>query len=209
MPDLMTKLQAARNGNGSLPPGVSLTKGQKMVDVNQSLGNKAIANQQSTTRVLYDTLPLNGLTFLQFFITASNRAFPDTNLNQNKLQAGESFVCERIYFAGLVKSATDTSNIIEALSVLNTHFYFGQWSLAFDTITVIKPLPLNSQLPAFNHYGKHQTNESNRLDAQVVIGTDINFAVNLQLDTYTAIANAFCRCGLEGFGTLFSPKVQF
>jgi len=203
IPNLLQRIKA----NGTF--GKSLTPGQKIVAVNQNFGNPSIRNAQSTSRVMYDTLALDASTLLPFFAACASRTFPLTNMPQNKLQVQESFTVERIYFCALVTSATDTSNIIEALSVLNTHLYFGEWSLFFDTIQVIKPYPLSSQLPAFNHYGKHATNESNRLDTNQVIPPEILFQVNLRLPTYTAIANSNCRCVLEGFGTLFSPKGQF
>lgn len=203
--EILQRISAAQKAIGQ-----KFTPGQKAIQVNKQFGNNSISGQQATSRVLYDTLPLNNQTTLRFFTGCNSRSFPDTNLPAgNKLQAGETFVCQRIYFCGLVKSATDTSNIIEALSVLNTHFYFGEWTMNFDTMTVIKPYPLSSQLPPFNHFGKHTTNESNRLDAEQVIPTDILFEVPLRLDTYTAIANANCRCVLEGFGTVLAPGGQF
>ena len=44
-----------------------VTPQQKMVAVNKKFGNTNIKNQQGTTRVIYDSLPLDGRTNFRFF----------------------------------------------------------------------------------------------------------------------------------------------
>jgi hypothetical protein len=45
----------------------NITPQQKIVGVNNKFGNTNIKNQQGTTRVLYDSLPLDGRTNFRFF----------------------------------------------------------------------------------------------------------------------------------------------
>ena len=50
---------------GIIQAGV--TPQQKMVAVNNKFGNNNIASQQGTTRVLFDSIPLDGRTTFRFF----------------------------------------------------------------------------------------------------------------------------------------------
>ena len=78
----------------------NLTPQQKAVAVNNRFGNTNIKGQQGTTRVIYDSLPLDGATELRFFENASSRQYPFTNITSegNRLTVGETFVIQKIYF---------------------------------------------------------------------------------------------------------------
>lgn len=74
---------------------------EKIIGVNDKLGNTGIKKQQGTTRIMYDSLPLvvsNGAFTLNFFENVNTRQFPLTNLLENKLQVGETIVLEDYYF---------------------------------------------------------------------------------------------------------------
>ena len=58
----------------------NFTPQNKIVGVNNKFGNTNIKNQQGTTRVLFDTLPLDGSTELRFFENAASRQYPFTNI---------------------------------------------------------------------------------------------------------------------------------
>lgn len=202
--------------------GRKLTGAQKMSAINKLMGNKNISKQQGTSRVLYDTLPLIGgtLPVIVFFSTVSTRQFPMANINQNKLQVGESLAVQRVFFSIVNTLTADATNatvtVVEPISTLAgalIGLYAAQWSLKIDTTTVIKPVPLSSQIPAFNRLARHTAHENFVLDNPIIIPTDINFEVPLQLPTFTTpvVANntVQMRCSLEGIGTLLSPKTQF
>ena len=78
----------------------NVTPQSKAVNVNNKFGNTNIKNQQGTTRVLFDTLPLDGRTEFRFFENSNTRTLPYTNLTAdgNRLQVGETFVIQKIYF---------------------------------------------------------------------------------------------------------------
>jgi len=84
----------------------------KIIAVNDKLGNTGIKNMQGTTRIIYDSLPLvvspKAFT-LDFFQDVNTRKFPFTNLLQNNLQVGETIVIEDYYF-NLIE--VDANNVI-------------------------------------------------------------------------------------------------
>jgi len=92
----------------------SATPQQKILDVTRSMGIKDSDIMQATTRSIFDTLPLNGSqgTDLKFFQGCQNRAFPFTNLPENKLEVGEAMIVEKIMLFGL-DSSTAPIYIIE------------------------------------------------------------------------------------------------
>lgn len=72
---------------------------QQIVGVNQRLGNTAVPDMQGTTRMIYDSAATNALATdqtLSFFANASTRTFPQTNLNNNRFEVGESLAIQGI-----------------------------------------------------------------------------------------------------------------
>lgn len=194
--------------NLNLPAGVNLTPQQKAVLVNSIMGNPSIANQQGTTRIMYDTLPLDGRTEFLFFENCQSRTFPDTNLNQNRLQVGETFSLNRIYFSLVTKTAEGLFTSVDVISSI-TQVIGGQFSIYFDTMQVVKPIPLASTLPQFNHSGLNADLENFVFDSLLTLPTDIQFRCEVDTPAYTPAATSFIRCTWEGFGTILSPKAQF
>jgi len=70
----------------------NFTPQDKIVSVNNKFGNTNIKGQQGTTRVLFDSLPLDGSTELRFFENSSSRQYPFTNIGAegNRLNVGEN-----------------------------------------------------------------------------------------------------------------------
>jgi hypothetical protein len=128
----------------------SFTPQNKMVAVNNKFGNTNIAAQQGTTRVLFDSLPLDGSTELRFFENAGSRQYPFTNVGAegNRLNVGETFVIQKIYF-GIIEVDTDTGLIIEFgdLPAFAPFQFKGEFSFQIANNQVIKQLPLDM----FNH----------------------------------------------------------
>ena len=86
----------------------NLTPQQKAVAVNNRFGNTNIKGQQGTTRVIYDSLALDGSTELRFFENSASRQYPLTNIGSegNRLTVGDTFVIQKIYF-GLIELDAD------------------------------------------------------------------------------------------------------
>lgn len=193
-----------------LPPGTNLTPQQKAVLVNTIMGNPSIANQQGTSRVMYDALPMDGRNKFSFFENCQSRTFPDTNLNQNRLQVGETFSLNRIYFS-LVTNDVDGNFVSMATFQTVTQLQGGQFSVFFDTMQVVKPIPMASLLTEFNHNAINAASEFFLFDSLLTLPTDIQFRCELTVPDYTPADPVITtlRCTWEGFGTILSPKVQF
>ena len=75
------------------------TPQQKTIGVNDKFGNTGIRKQQGTTRIIYDTLPLDGTRVFEFFKNSQSRPFPYSNTGSdgNKLGVGNTLVIERSY----------------------------------------------------------------------------------------------------------------
>lgn len=185
---------------------------RKAVGINSQFGNPGIANQQGTSRVLYDTLPLDGRQEFKFFESVQNRTFPFTNLTQNKLQVGETFALQRLHFSVVVFDEA-TGLILEDITDLTTAglpgLYASDFSIYFDTMQTVKPYSLVSMLPKFNHTSWHDANEWVCFDNNLILPTDVQFRCELDTPAYTPVTNAYLRCTWEGFGTILSPKGQF
>lgn len=192
--------------------GSKLTPQQKAVAVNRALGNPVIDKMQGTTRVMYDTLPLNGSREFKFFQNCQNRAFPRTNLNENRLQSGETFVFARIAFMVVIFDAADPLEITDVVTLEEAvlpGLYGSEFSVFYDTQQIMKETPLTSLQAKFNHDSLHVQNEIFTLDNLPVIPTNLQFRVELDTPVYTALDNAELRCVLEGFGTIMSSQSQY
>lgn len=186
-----------------------LTAQQKAVAVNTIMGNPSIANQQGTSRVLYDTLPLDGRQEFRFFENVANRQFPFTNLNQNRLQVGETFVLERIYFS-IVTQQDDLFDISTIEVAGLNSLYLSDFSIFYDTMQVVKPIPFASIFSDFAHSVNHADQEWFGFDNKLALPTDVQFRCEVDSPNYGGvIENTFLRCTWEGFGTILSPKSQF
>jgi len=188
----------------------NLNTAQKLMGVNELAGNYDIIDQQVTSRMFYDTLPLDGRTFFNFFENVQTRTFPRTNLNQNKLQEGETMSLQRIYFCAASFDAV--TGDLEAIDTLNTagaaFAYGGEFTVNYDTKTVVKPYSLSSLAASFNKFSNWDGNEVITFDNNLILPKNQQFFCNLRTPAYVAIDDVEMRCVWEGFGTLFNPAYQ-
>jgi len=191
--------------------GRNLTQAQKLVAVNDAMGNPSAASQQGSSRQMYDTLPLDGNQNLQFFQNCASRQYPFTNIPQNRLTLGESMTVQRLYFAVVTFDAVTAQPLtVETFAGATLDpFYMSDYSVYFDTVQQIKATSLSSQLSAFNKFASFDGNEVITCDNNIVLPQDLQFRVTLNTPEYTPVANTYIRCVLEGFGTIYSPKNQF
>lgn len=189
-----------------------LSPQQKAMAVNDALGNSVIGKMQGTTRVLYDTLPLNGSRIFKFFENCQNRSAPRTNINQNRLDAGETFVFKRISFAVVIFDAVNPLIVTDVVTLEEAALpglYASDFSVFYDTQQIMKATPFSSIQAKFNHESLHIGNEVMTLDNLPVIPTNLQWRVETTTPQYTALANAELRCIMEGFGTIMSSQSQY
>lgn len=190
----------------------NFTPQQKIVAVNNKFGNTNIKGQQGTTRVLYDSLDLNGATELRFFENAASRQYPYTNLGAegNRLNVGETFVVQKVYF-GLIEFDPDTQAFggFAELAVAAPQPYFnGEWSFLIANNQVIKQLP-------FSTCFIDPTNQTNANDEAFSTFTDIvippllEFVLTYRVAPYTGSPGTKLVCFIEGTAGIIAPQTTF
>jgi hypothetical protein len=191
-----------------------ITPQQKAVAVNNRFGNTNIKGQQGTTRVIYDSLPLDGSTELRFFENAASRQYPFTNIGSegNRLTVGETFVIQKIYF-GLIEVDTDTDAFINFQSIPTTGqgFETGEWSFLLANSQVIKQIPFS----VFCNLAQTVINPANTNDQSFDTFTDIvippllEYVLTYRTATYAADATLRLVCFMEGTAGIIAPQTTF
>jgi len=186
---------------------------QKIVAVNQKFGNTGIQDQQGTTRLIYDTLPLGaaGAKTLRFFEDSSSRPFPFSNTGSdgNKLGVGNTMVISSITFYLLTWDTVNLRFDNLALITATPALQYGQINFEIANNRVIKNLSLNEIQSAFDK-NEGSTNDSTlELDTQIVIPPLLNFVCQVQLPYFTPAANTYLRCVINGVGGIIAPRTTF
>jgi len=186
-----------------------VTPQSKGLHVAQEMGNRNIAKQQGTSRIIYDTLPVNGATEYRFFEGTAGRTFPFTNLDANsgKLNVGEIMVLETAQLTIITVDAV-TGNIT-ALADISTvpAFLGGEISFMIGESQVLKRLALQNFSGDFNKDGQTATANVYRFDNYISIQSLLEFVGRVRPFNAVTIANTYVRLTLEGVGSLFSPKM--
>lgn len=211
---------------------------RKIVRVGKQMGMPNVAEQQGTTRIIYDCLPLAGSATsqtLKFFENVNNRKFPFTNLNQNKLNKGETLSLQYFSFQ-ILSCVKNTSQVLNVLPLDNiaggtNALYRSDLSILIAEDTVVKKLPLQSMYAPFNKdskfYGQILVNpgvpalvanlgfphDCFHFVNPIVIPQDLEFTMPLQLPAFALLPNPdvdfYLMMTMEGLGTLFSPKSTY
>jgi len=194
-----------------------ITPQQKIVAVNQKLGNTGIKSQQGTSTIIYDTLPVGATTTsFRFFEDSSSRVFPFSNTGSdgNKLGVGDTMVLASIMFTVFDRNNTtgqwtlqfplNTASDLNFLSFINFQIANNQ---------VIKRLALSEQSPFFN---KDVSINNNVLDlqTQIVIPPLLPYVLELQLPSaFIGVAGAgstrYLECQIIGVGGIIAPRTTF
>lgn len=210
----------------------------KIVRVNKEMGATNIAQQQGTTRIIYDSLLITNTTTRQtyrFFENVNTRQFPLTNLTENKLQIGESIAMQRFSFS-LLSCIKNTLTVINILPLDNIQgqgnaMYRSDLNIQIAQDTVVKKLPLHSMYAPFNKdskfYGQILVNpgvpalEANlgipndvfHFDNPIIIPPQIEFIAELQMPAIASPINpdidTYLVMTLEGLGSLYAPKSTY
>jgi hypothetical protein len=200
----------------------NLTPQQKMVAVNNRFGNTNIKGQQGTTRVLIDSLPLDGRTNFRFFETANLRQFPLTNIGSegNRLGVGETFTIEKIYFNAVTYDAVN--NTITA-SLQGLAFTAGDTAVPFATgeldffianSQVIKQLPTSFvQGPNFNPTANNTNDHAFGFSTDIVIPPLLEYIATLRTTSYSTGVDlqgyTHIQCFIQGTAGIIAPQTTF
>jgi len=189
------------------------TPQDKIVSVNNRFGNTNIKNQQGTTRVIFDSLPLDGSTELRFFENAGSRQYPFTNIGSegNRLNVGETFVVQKVYF-GLMEVDPDIGfNLFEPLSPTGAETWsYGEWSFLIANSQVIKQLPfLTCFYPSFANTAVNARDEAYSTFTDIVIPPLLEYVLTYRIPTYTPKNNYRLVCFIEGTAGILAPQTTF
>ena len=191
----------------------NFTPQNKIVGVNNKFGNTNIKNQQGTTRVIFDSLPLDGSTELRFFENAASRQYPFTNIGSegNRFNVGETFVVQKVYF-GVIDTDEDTGqfNNFEPLNVAGANsFMNGEWSFLIANSQVIKQLPFfTSFFPGYNVTAVNSLDEAFSTFTDIVIPPLLEYVLTLRTPAYTGGTSRLV-CFIEGTAGILAPQTTF
>lgn len=192
----------------------NLTPQNKIVGVNNKFGNTNIKNQQGTTRVIFDSLPLTGSTELRFFENASSRQYPFTNIGSegNRLNVGETFVVQKVYF-GVIETDTDTGAFV-SFSPLNPSgpwaWANGEWSFLIANSQVIKQLPFANCFESdLNVTSVNNIDEAFSTFTDIVIPPLLEYILTYRVNAYTPDPAYRLACFIEGTAGIIAPQTTF
>lgn len=190
-----------------------------MVAVNNKFGNTNIKGQQGTTRVLYDSLPLDLRTNFRFFENANNRQFPLTNIGSegNRLEVGSTFTIQKIYFNLVTYDAvnntiTATSPLTAGLSQFYNAIATGELSFAIANSEVLKQVPVTFALGSqFNPSAVNTSDVALGLQTDLVIPPLLEYFANLRTTSYdmTGITFTHIQIYLQGSAGIIAPQTTF
>lgn len=190
-----------------------VTPQQKIVAVNQKFGNSGIKDQQGTTRLIYDTLPLGaaGAKTLRFFEDSASRQFPFSNTGSdgNKLGVGNTMVVQSISFQILTYDTVNLRFDAIALPTTVPAIQAGLINFEIANNRVIKNLSLYELTNAFDKNVGATNDSTIELETDIVIPPLLNFVCQVQIPFFTPAANTFLRCIINGTGGIIAPRTTF
>lgn len=190
----------------------------KIIQTNRRLGNNGIQNQQGTSRILYDTLPIDGRNLFEFFKNSQARQIPFSNTGSygNKLEIGETMIIARYYLALITFDAVNTETIDTVVPIASVPAVTGgDLLIILANNVVVKPIPVLSSVSSFNKsasFGDNLTPVGQSVfefDTQIVIPPLLDFVFALQYAQLAAIPDTFIRLTIEGIGSIIAPQTTF
>ena len=187
---------------------------QQIVGVNQRLGNTAVPNMQGTTRYIYDSqtqTAVNNQT-LTFFQNVSQRADPNSNLNNNRFEVGESLAIQGISYFWTISTVTALANLIQVSPDTGSDRFSNTFTLdlCIGNQRVIKNLDLNySKVGIGEAYDTTSLTNVIRLETPIVIPPQIEFYATVRITGSAAVEAKRMYLGLFGQGTLLNTKSTF
>jgi hypothetical protein len=198
----------------NLPFAAQQDQVNKFLTANRALGAN-MDQMQGTTRIVYDTQDMTGVTSYSFFSNLGAKQTnianaPATNLTDNRFDPGEGMVVKELFVYNL---ETTSANICP---IGNRYISLATVDILIGNNRVVKSLPLfaGSGFTIINNL--NPTNNANysaiRLLTNIVIPPQIQFFVNITLPTAPSAAatkDAIFRVALKGYGKLFNPRNNY
>lgn len=188
----------------------------KLIGVNDKLGNTFLKKMQGTTKMIYDTLPLDGRSVYEFFKETQTRSFPDTNIKSDALPVAESLSVQRASISKVVKNSDGEITAITSLSDLTSTelpIQLGELSVEIANDRVMKPITLQHFLPEYNKDALNETTNIFEFNTDLIIPPQLSFQFNIQAPAHSSTAENldvhFLRIVIEGVGAQFSAKGNF
>ena len=188
---------------------------QQIVGVNQRLGNTAVPEMQGTTRMIYDSAATNALATdqtLSFFANASTRTFPQTNLNNNRFEVGESLAIQGLTVFW-TPTITTTAQVIQPnannpaaytyTQILN--FFIGNQRIIKDLEVGYYRTNLGETITA------GEVSNIINFETPLVIPPQVEFYATIRLTSSDVVGSNSTRMYLAifGQGTLLNTKSNF
>jgi hypothetical protein len=191
-----------------------LTPQNKMVAVNNKFGNTNIKNQQGTTRVLYDAIAFTGQQELRFFENCGSKQYPFTNIGSegNRLNVGESFVVQKIYF-GILTTDPDTGLVTEFGDLDNNYpvgMFKGELNFQIANSLVIKQLPTQMfQVAGINPTAVNNVDYALETFTDIVIPPLLEYVLSVRLADAITSPTQYLVCFIEGSAGILAPQTTF
>jgi len=188
------------------------TPQRKAIGVNDKFGNTGIKNQQGSTVIKYDTLPIDGRTEFRFFEGSAQRNFPYSNTGSdgNKLGVGNTLVVDRAYLSIVTTTEAGVISTVDPITLSSDpSIVLGEFGFMVANSEVIKTVPVLSWLPEFNKVAENQLNTNFEFDTQIVLPPLLEYVATLRLAQAFTKANTYLRLTIEGTGAIIAPRTTF
>lgn len=206
---------AGMQRNPAAFPGASVTPSsgaiRKLVGASNRFGNPGIKNQQLTSFEIFHYIPYDGTAqTINFFENVNTAQFPLANIQENRLQVGESMIIQRVWFVILTVVegvVTDAQTFDEAAL---PGLYLSQMNWLNDNNRVIKEISLTQAKAEFNRKAYNNLNNCIHLDTDITIQPLLRFVNSLKCPNVGGgLVNTFIGCHAAGVGTLLAPKTTY
>lgn len=193
----------------------------KFLQANRALGAQ-MDSMQGTTRNVYDTVNMTGLTSYSFFSELPSKQTtllanaPATNITDNRFEPGEGMVIKELAFVNYESTVANIADLNLSVAAL------GLVDIIVGNQRVVRDLPLlaGSTIGSINNINLKTTvtdeakrYNSLRLFTNIVIPPQIQFFVNLRLPfapaNDTSQGANVLRCYLKGYGKLFNSRNNY
>lgn len=197
---------------------------QKIVSVNDRIGNNFIKNMQGTTKMIYDTLPfVAGQNIYEFFKGTGQRSFPFTNVNGDQLEPGDSLAIQRVNISVVEVNPSPVGGgapevvrvaSLEDLAATEQNLKLSDLEISIANDVVMKPIAVQNFVPGFNKTSNSEVNTNFEMNTNLAIPPQLNFKFslrvwNLALTPGTEGNDIYLRMVAEGVGSQFNGKTNF
>lgn len=188
-----------------------LTAQQQLIIKNDQVGNRHIKDMQGTTRTLYHFLPLDGRRQYQFFKELNKFSFPFTNIDQNKLGAGETMSLQRAYFVYM--NVDPTTGAVASLAPIDVSgaapmVFGGLWNFVQGNQNITKDIFAGSFSAVFNKASKFKEQNVFHFDTLATLLENVDFHSTLQITQTPVLANGHIGLVIEGVGSILNLKTN-